>query len=284
MVDILAGAGVALAITGLWIGLLRWKRRSQAGKSSILYRGLMRWHHITGLAFGVFALTWVFSGLLSMNPGKLNPSRSPAPTESLVYSGKPLTPADFALPTFGDVDAIEAELIHYDRRPWYLRLLRDGRTQLMAADAGPSAARPSAEAMLSRAQALMPGVPVLRSRVMTAFDNHYYTRRPENGTRPLPVVRVEFDDAQRTWFHLDPRSGRILERSTRRNRLYRWLYNGLHSFDLLWLWERRPLWDIVVIAFSLGGIALSMIGLVAGVRRLRIDLGAAPRGRRRRLA
>ena len=28
----------------------------------------MRWHQVLGLVFGVFALTWVFSGLLSMEP------------------------------------------------------------------------------------------------------------------------------------------------------------------------------------------------------------------------
>ena len=28
----------------------------------------MRWHYITGCVFGVFALTWAFSGLLSMEP------------------------------------------------------------------------------------------------------------------------------------------------------------------------------------------------------------------------
>ena len=28
----------------------------------------MRWHYITGVVFGVFTLTWVFSGMLSMEP------------------------------------------------------------------------------------------------------------------------------------------------------------------------------------------------------------------------
>ena len=32
------------------------------------YRGFMLWHHVPGLVFGIFALTWVASGLISMNP------------------------------------------------------------------------------------------------------------------------------------------------------------------------------------------------------------------------
>ena len=35
------------------------------------YRGLQRWHHITGLIFAPFVLTWIFSGFLSMDDGTL---------------------------------------------------------------------------------------------------------------------------------------------------------------------------------------------------------------------
>jgi hypothetical protein len=35
------------------------------------YRGLQRWHHITGLIFAPFLLAWIFSGFLSMDDGRL---------------------------------------------------------------------------------------------------------------------------------------------------------------------------------------------------------------------
>ncbi len=97
-------------------------------------------------------------------------------------------------------------------------------------------------------------------------------------------MRIEFSDAEHTWFHIDPASGLLLERSTSTNRLFRWLYNGLHSFDILWLWERRPLWDIVVITLNGGGFVLSVIGVIAGVRRLRTDLARSRARRRQELA
>ena len=109
--------------------------------------------------------------------------------------------------------------------------------------------------------------------------------RAADGGRKLPVLRAEFGDSADTWFYVDPTTGRVLERSTSLNRLYRWLYNGLHSWDFRWLWERRPLWDILVIAFSLGGFGLSVTGVITGVRYLRRDArsrnrGAATAGRR----
>jgi hypothetical protein len=34
---------------------------------------------------------------------------------------------------------------------------------------------------------------------------------------------------------------------SRWDRLDRWLYQGLHDFDLPWLYRYRPLWDVAVI-------------------------------------
>lgn len=269
IVDVLSGVGVVLAITGLWIGLLRWNRRARPGKPQVPYKGLMRWHYFTGIVFGVVTVTWVFSGLLSMNPLNLNPPRRAGADQQLVFTGKALTAADFELPAqgFGNL-AIEAELIHYAGQPFYRVIDRDGRTRMVSGSSR-AVTLPEAAAMMARAHELIPEAPLLEAALLTAYDNYYYSRRPEQGERPLPVIRVRFADDEHTWFHLNPVTGQILDRSTRTNRIYRWLYNGLHSFDIWWLWERRPLWDVCVIAFSLGGLLLSVIGIVIGWRRLR---------------
>ena len=82
----------------------------------------------------------------------------------------------------------------------------------------------------------------------------------------LPVLRVRYADPQRTWLYFDPRHGVIAKKEERLTRLNRWLYHGFHSFDFPFLYYRRPLWDIVVIVLSIGGIALSIstrVGIVA---------------------
>lgn len=269
IVDILSGVGVVLAIAGLWIGILRWNRRAAPGKPQVPYRGLMRWHYFTGIIFGAVTVTWVFSGLLSMNPLSLNPPRRAEVDQQLVYTGKPFIVDDFELPAQGfGARAVDAEFIHYLGQPFYRVTDKDSSVRIVAGNA--SAVRlPDAESMVALAPKLIPGAPIAEATVLTAWDNYYYTRHPERGERALPVIRVRFDDEQHTWFHLDPLTGQIVDRSTRTNRVYRWLYNGLHSFDIWWLWQRRPLWDICVIAFSLGGVLLSMIGVVIGWRRLR---------------
>lgn len=268
IVDIAAGVGVALAISGLWIGWLRWNRRARPGKRQVPYRGLMRWHYFTGIIFGLVTVTWVFSGLLSMNPLSLNPPRQAEEDQHLLYAGKELTAEDFELPSqgFGDA-AFEAELIHYGGQPFYRVRDRDAGTRLVAGRPN-ATGRPDSTRMLGLAPDLMPGSAMVEATVLNAYDNYYYSRHPERGERPLPAIRVRFADRDRTWFHLDPLTGQILDRSTRTNRVYRWLYNGLHSFDIWWLWNHRPLWDICVITFSAGGLLLSVIGVVIGWRRM----------------
>ena len=55
-----------VALVGLYLGLLSCRPFGDRRLSP--FRGLMTWHHLTGLVTGVLALTWVASGLVSMNP------------------------------------------------------------------------------------------------------------------------------------------------------------------------------------------------------------------------
>ena len=74
------------------------------------------------------------------------------------------------------------------------------------------------------------------------------------------------NDDERTRYYIDPKTARVVGSYSNRNWVGRWLYNGLHSLDFPWLYNYRPLWDIVVIAFMLGGTALCVTSLVLSWR------------------
>ncbi len=99
-----------------------------------------------------------------------------------------------------------------------------------------------------------------------SYDAYYYDR---DRRLSLPVLRVRYDDPQRTWLYFDPSHGAIARKEERLTRLNRWLYHGFHSLDFPFLYYRRPLWDVVVIVLSLGGIVLSATTLSASWRRVR---------------
>ena len=86
------------------------------------------------------------------------------------------------------------------------------------------------------------------------------------------MLRVRYDDPQQTWLYFDPRHGTIARKEERLTRLNRWLYHGFHSLDFPFLYYKRPLWDIVVIVLSIGGIVLErddVERVVAAVSRSR---------------
>jgi hypothetical protein len=104
---------------------------------------------------------------------------------------------------------------------------------------------------------------------MEEYDSYYYDR---HGSKSLPVLRVKYGDPQQTWLYIDARQGTIARKEERLSRLNRWLYHGFHSFDFPWLYYRRPLWDIVVLVFTAGGVTLSALTLRVGWRRLKRNL------------
>jgi len=81
------------------------------------------------------------------------------------------------------------------------------------------------------------------------------------------VLRVRYNDDAATWLYLEPSLG-TMTRQDRPGRWKRWLYHGLHSLDFPFLYRSRPLWDIVLIALSIGGLVLSATTLVPSWRRL----------------
>src|SRR5262249_33501115 len=58
--------GTSLTAVGIILAVVQFGRGKEGRLSP--YRGWFYWHHMVGLIFGVLMLTWVFSGLVSMNP------------------------------------------------------------------------------------------------------------------------------------------------------------------------------------------------------------------------
>jgi hypothetical protein len=302
--------GCVMCLSGLVVGIWRFspsKRfRLRRAASHSPYAGLMWWHHYAGLIFGLVSFTWALSGALSLTPWDWTPGTDPTDAERQTVTGgrlrldgvdgdrlagaasvlaqafpvkeveiqqfrgrpyamayRPPTLADAARATNRDVRALLSSQLAIERR-------------IVELDARPSSsiARFTNAEMETLADALTPGMRPHDAEWLTAYDNYYYDR---SGAKPLPVLRLRYDDPERTWLYLDPASGALSMRFTSVSRLNRWLYNGLHSFDFPFLYYRRPAWDVVVVLLSLGGIGLTVTTMVPAYRRLRRHLAGTPR-------
>jgi hypothetical protein len=106
---------------------------------------------------------------------------------------------------------------------------------------------------------------------MNHYDAYYLDRDQE---LPLPVIRARMHDTEETRYYIDPRTGRILSTYRSGRWVERWLYHGLHSLEFPGLYTSRPLWDIVMILFMLGGAALTSTSIVLAWRTIgRVLLG-----------
>jgi hypothetical protein len=99
--------------------------------------------------------------------------------------------------------------------------------------------------------------------LLDRYDRYYLSRTRQ---RPLPVLLVRVNDAEQSRYYIDPKTARVVYSYSAKTWMSRWLYHGLHSLDFPWLYDHRPLWDIVVITFMLGGTALCVTSLILAWR------------------
>ena len=91
MIIWLSIAGCVMCLSGLVWGVWRYspiaRYRLKRVQSHSPYAGMMKWHHYAGLLFGLTTFTWIFSGLLSMDPWDWSPGNSPTRAQREAVAG-----------------------------------------------------------------------------------------------------------------------------------------------------------------------------------------------------
>ena len=267
--------GCVMAVLGLVLAVTQFRRSKPFRLSaSIRYRGFMRWHYYTGALFGVFALTWAFSGLMSMEPfdwttttGMRLPPNDLQGGALALERYRPDEPG--TAEALGDSPA-EVEMMRIQGAAYYLvssaptgspvtRRLVDATTL------EPRKAPFPPESVIAELERTVSAAGIIEHAVLDEYDAYYYA---QGGAAPLPVLRVKFDDPAETWYYFDLMTSGAVASNHRLGRIERWLFNGLHSLDFPFWYDRRPLWDMGLILLSLGALATSGIGMYLGAKRL----------------
>ncbi|UUC91750.1 PepSY domain-containing protein [Comamonas sp. C11] len=281
LVNVLSLIGIAVAVTGTVVGVIRWRFRRpyRSGRRTPYPGRAMRWHHVAGLLFALTTLAWIFSGLMSMNPWRLFDTGTPPLRMAAWQEGSlGVSQGDATAQALLDAAGGQVRELRWIRaagRSEVLARTSTGAPQVLDSASATSVAH-QRDVLLARAARLI-DAPVLRSEWLTAHDLYWYERAEHTmmggHDKPLPLLRVVFGDAAASWVHIDPQTGQVLGRMDRSQRVKRWLFAMLHSWDWLPLLQRRPLWDVLLLAFSLGGLMLSATGVLIGLRRLRRKRG-----------
>ena len=267
--------GTFLTVIGLYLGIARF-RTGRDGRLSPYY-GWFYWHHLTGLAFGVVTLTWVVSGLFSMQPWGFLESAGGNERERLAVAypqwAQVQTSLD-AIRAHGMGDAVSLRAAPFGGNLYWLATNEDGR--VMRLDERGDPAPVTSEDLMQAAQ-LLAGEGGIESEGMQDAEDTYYFRFQgfaERDPLVLPVYRIALNDDEHTQYYIDPTTAALLLRVDDAERGYRWLFSGLHRWDFTATLRSRPLWDVIMLFLLLGSTAGVATGVYLAVRRIRLDLGA----------
>jgi hypothetical protein len=239
-------AGFFLTVAGLYLGLVAWRPFRDERLSP--FRGVMTWHHLLGLATGVLTLTWVASGLVSMNPwGFLESPGDPAPAR---IAGPP--------PAFAEVQAALESAAARAPAVAQLKLAPlGGRAFVLTGDERlDGAGRPAPLTATELAAAGSRIGPIASQGLLVREDAYYFSH---HDTVILPVWRVLTADGRR--YYLDAHSGALVGAFDAQAKRYRWLHQGLHRFDVVPGFRCGAVWVFVTLVL----LSLVTFGVGTGV-------------------
>ena len=260
-------ASLFLVIVGIYLGIVQYGARGNGSRSP--YQGLNLWHHYAGLIFGLVTVTWLFSGLLSMNPWGAFEGDGGFDEHSRLQGGA-ISSAEVSeiVEALGDA-ALPRGTVQLSSA------MIGGKLALIAKDSMGRATRlnsatlrpePLPEQTWSRVAELVgPDKTVRESGLIESGDNYYFSHHEEVS---FPVFRIVFDDTERTRYYFDTESAELIRKVDSDRRWNRWLFLGLHRGDFTSLMRQRPIWDLILLPLMIGVTIGAITGVWMGYRRL----------------
>lgn len=262
VVSALSLVALIAAVLGAVLGVVRIRLRG--GQFSSPYRDWHALHHIIGLVATVFVLTWIFSGWLSMDHGRLFSRGQLIPAEAGVASAVP----DWRAAPSLDQRPMSPSVREVEWFGFNGSVYRRERTSL-----GNQTLTKAGAPVRDRQMAFLDGQDVLSLTTRLAAgcgaasvlaDNDDYPAR--SSVPGAPVYRSRCGDL---WFDIDGADGSVLQRLDASRRAYRWFYGALHTLDFPVLMAHPRLRDVLIVGLCALGLVFSITGIVIGWRRLR---------------
>lgn len=287
----LSGIGCIMVIAGLYVGIyttVQARRRRQ--KRFIPYKKRWYyWHHLTGLVFGLFTLTWAFSGMMSLAdpPEWFMPQHAPSAAQDTIKALAP-NPASYPMDyreafttdyTYFEAPITQIRWTHFFGEPVY-EVRMQGVEELPRRYHATAFFRyyvDTGRAIDAIERIHGKDVKISGYDELYVYDSYYFDRK---GYLPLPVWRIRIDDADHTTYYIDPSMGTLREYSDHRRAGF-WMYKGLHSLRFPFLIDHPALWTVVMWVLLLGGTAVSVSGFVLGLRYIGRLFRRKRRGKRK---
>lgn len=274
---VLATVAFIAAFSGMYIGVYAMYRRykSKHKLGSPYKKWWHKWHHLTGLVFGVFLITFAFSGAMAMQkiPQWIIKTHGDYRVSDSKLRGKSLSIDKYKLDYrklkdhYPQIKSIK--WIYFQGIPIY-NVVDGNNTFSIDASSNEVRELDLSYAQIAEAIENLYGRDIKYSVSLIDEYEEYYMSRKRN--LPLPVYKVTVDNEDESLFYIDPSTGnfKYLNRTTKAKK---WIFSGLHYLNIKVLIDKPILWTILIWVLCLGGGFVSLSGIYLGfkytVRRLK---------------
>lgn len=256
-------------LTGVYLGvnvIIRSYKKSKKIESPYRKQSY-RWHHILGLIFSLFLITWCISGALSIRkvPQWMAKTHKPIPMgikgKSIGYNGYVLDYRDI-LDKYDDVKQIEFS--YFQGKPTYNTIIGSEQKSF---DASTSEIRELYlnDKDIEKVVKYNHGDANFKMELINDYEEYYLQWKRD---LVLPVYKVSVSDVDNSIYYINPKNGDYKYINDNR-KVRKWLFNGLHYFHIKWLTDRPILWTIVIWTLCLGCTIVSLTGVWLGGRYLK---------------
>lgn len=266
----LSGIGCIMVISGMYVGIDRFWRASKKKKKlkSPYKKGSLRWHHWSGIIFGIIALTWAFSGMMSMTslPKWITGERNNLSTRSLYTLNPCISEATIdyrdVLSKYSEIK--ELKLYGFNTKLIYELTQSDGnKIRLDASKEGAPKLELSQEEVTQAIQHLFKTPAEMQCNILTSYDAYYNSTWRQS--RALPVFKIEVSSPEKFTIYANPKTTDLYVYDSVRKMNY-WAYSKLHALRFGFLTRHPILWTIVIWGLLLGGVVVSFTGVILGIK------------------
>lgn len=268
----LSGFGILMTFSGIIVGLRSMIIARRRGKLCPYRKPMFRWHHIGGLVFGLFVLTFIFSGFMSLQkvPASLVPYNDQYSAEQFGRGAEFIKPSGYTYDyrnLLTDSNVRQITMTVYGGVPVYKVQSRNDccllRANAMTRDTlivDEALCHAMAQRSLSHGMSYSVSV-------VNDYEPGYSSVRASR-KRPLPVFKVAVHDDYHSCFYIPPHDDRVTY-SNDNSRMRGILYNTLHSLNCQFFYNHQSLREVVLWILMIGGTVVSFTGLVLGYRYIK---------------
>lgn len=270
---VLGVIGCIVCITGLVLGVYRtYQSRKRPKKHWSPYRNVWyRWHHISGLIFGCFVLTWIFSGWMSVD--KLPTWMTGDPPREAFYHLRS-TPMDSLNTTapVGDLMSLNKNVKRVTVSSFMGQLCvkvekENNATEYWGYSEGKYHPFETTEEMAVKTiRTMIPDAQITGVQQIENYTEEYLPHPRGKHPPALPALSIQTEEGTTLYVAIYKPELIVTNNETIANG---WAYKKLHSLKFLWAYHHPNIWLAVMLLLLSGGSIVSITGLVLGIKVLR---------------